>query len=275
MRRGRQGEVDMRNRQDEVDGPRGQRDSLKNYYGGQPPEANRKVGSPWDTSGRDDSRRSSDDTMRSGDTDEGEDEGILTDEELSLAMKAARSASRGRTDEDEDEQEEEDEEESRTDESEDDDGDGDAQPKMRVRCPGCGTRFQVAPPDGITLAETEDEDEEEDEGGMRTMRAQCAGCSEKFEVAPPRGYKFEDEDEDAKDIADTTGEARGRHMSEKGRRRAAEALVSQFFRRYRDKRVRESLSRRRPGRSSGSPALDAFRESYRDAMKLRRRSAMP
>jgi len=275
-----------RYRSDETDGPAGQRDSLRRYYAGQPPAANKRQGSPWDTTGRDDARRKSD-ALRADETEddseeESEDEGVITDEELAAAMRTASRSAARRAGEDEDEQEDEEETEGRgrTDEDEDDD-DAPSSPALRVECPGCRSKFRVAPPPGMRVAEDEGEDEEESEGGVRTGNATCPDCRSKFRVAAPEGYKFvndedeeedEDEQEDAKDIADTA------HLTERGRRRAAEALVTQFFRRYRGKLLREQqrgrLARRR-GRSTGSPALDAFIESYRDEMKFRRNSAMP
>lgn len=249
---------------DEVDGPAGQRDSLRNYYGGQPPQADKRAGAPWDTSGRDDSRRRSD-AMRADEVEGDED--IITDEELALAMRGARRAAERRG------------------AAEDDDGDGAGQPRMRIRCPNCGTRFQAMPPDGMSLAEVEDEDEAE---GGGYVRAACPECEAKMTVKPPPGYKFqsdededeeegedEDEQEDAKDIADTVTGG-GRHMSEKGRRRAAEALVSAFFKRYHGKVLRETQARRRrAGRSTGSAALDSFIEAYRDELRFRRTSGTP
>jgi hypothetical protein len=265
-----------RYRNDETDGPGGFRDSLKRFYDGDPPDADRKVGGPFDTTGRDGARRKSE--LRADETEDdaedeqesGEDEGVITDEELAAAMKTASRSARRRSRSDETE-------DTPFDGSEDDDDDAPSSPGLRVTCPGCRNKFAVVPPKGTTLAEIEDE--EESEGGMRTGSARCPECNSKFEVGPPAGYKFqaededededEDESEDAKDIADTAP------LTERQRQRAAEALVSRFFARYRGKLLREQQSGRLARRRGRSAALDAFIESYRDQMKLRRGPAMP
>jgi hypothetical protein len=130
---------------------------------------------------------------------------------------------------------------------------GDADPKLRVKCPGCGSKFPMALPDDVAVVPSDDDDADE-EAADAPVSAQCPECSRAFGVGAPKGYKFRDAEGAAGDIA-CHDEAM----------KASEALVQKFLARYLG----------RPRANDGRTALEQFKESYDRPRRDKRLPALP